>query len=139
MGTWGVGMRAGDTAWDAIGDCKFNVNGKPPKKTLDELAKKPGLVLRYFKDWIRRDPMAILAVAEYLFDAGIDVKPARKIIDGALKHELSNKRLEPWGHAQDRKDALIRFRDRLNGKKVDEAKLAEDNEGLLSKMDRWIL
>ncbi len=136
MGAWGVGMQASDTAWDAIGHFKFDVHGKPSKKVLDMLAKKPQLVTKFFKAWILKDPMAILGIAEYLLDAGVDLKPAKKIIDGALKHELSNEGLESWGHAQDRQDALKRFRDRLDGKKIDGEKLAEDNEGLMSKMAR---
>lgn len=136
MGAWGVGMQASDTAWDAIVHFKFDVNGKPSKKVLDGLAQKPERVLRFFKGWITKDPMAVLGIAEYLLDAGVDLKSARKIIGKALKHELSDDGLKPWGHAQDRQDALLRFKDRLDGKKVDGEKLAEDNEGLLSKMAR---
>lgn len=134
MGAWGVGMRASDTAWDAIGHFKFDVHGKPPKKVIDALTTKPERVLRFFRGWILKDPMAVLGIAEYLLDAGVDLKPAAKIVEKALKHELSNDGLESWGHADDRKQALLRFKDRVAGKTVDEEKLAEDNEGLMSKM-----
>jgi hypothetical protein len=127
-------MQASDTAWDAIGHFKFDVHGKPPKKVLAALSKKARLVSKFFKGWILRDAMAVLGIAEYLLDAGVDLKPAKKIIDKALEHELSDEGLESWGHAQDRKDALNRFKDRLNGKEIDDEKLAEDNEGLLAKM-----
>jgi hypothetical protein len=137
MGAWGEGMQANDTAWDAIGDAGFKVHGAPPKKVLAELAKKPATVKKYFRS-ILLDAHAVLGLAEYLLDAGVNLASIRKTLDVTLKKALSASELSTWGDPENRKAALLRFRDRLDGKKIDEKKLAEDNEGLFSKMSKGL-
>lgn len=150
MGAWGVGMRANDTALDYIG--KYQDYSGPkikPNKLAHAIVagKKPILkelesISRKEKGFTSDADMGILGVAEFFLELGADLKPAKKFVLAAIKRELSNARLESWGEesggGDEREMALLRFKDRLEGKPVDKKELALDNEGLLSKMARMM-
>jgi len=136
MGAWGEGLQSNDTAWDAIGSAGFDVNGQPTKKIQKELEKHPDRVARYFKGWILKQSQAVLGLAEYFMDAGVDVKPVAKLVRQHIRRELFKKNLSTWRDPESRKRALLLLRDRLGGKKVDMEAIAASNEGLFSKMSR---
>lgn len=137
MGAWGEGMVANDTALDAIGSAGLS-DGEPKKqaKTLKELRSGKKTVKSLFagRSWIKTEPQAILGLAEYLFDEGFDVTLVRGLIGKAIKSQLSKAELDRWVDRDKRKAALLRFRDRLAGKKVPKELIDQDNEGLLSRM-----
>jgi len=139
MGAWSEGMQANDTALDAIDhyrNCRLQIN----KKGKDILfGKKPLLdVLQLAQCRNTWDPnLSVLGLAEFFFDRKtlVDVK-CRKFILLAIERELSLTRLNTWVSPKERKGALLRFKNRLLGKKVDLKKVSQDNEGLLSKICR---
>lgn len=145
MGAWGEGMQANDTALDAIGSAGLSC-GEPrkQKKTLSDLRKGKIKVENLFGSrgnvreagWIKEDPQAILGLAEYLFDEGFDLKPVRSLIMKAIRNQLSKKELERWVDMDERKNALLRFKARMNGEKVPQELIDKDNEGLFSRMGR---
>jgi hypothetical protein len=139
MGAWGEGMQANDTALDAIGSAGLSC-GEPRKraKTLKELrgGKKTVKSLFAGRTWIKMDPQAVLGLAEYLFDEGFDVAPVRELVAKATKNQLSKAELARWVDRDERKAALLRFKDRLDGKEVPKELLERDNEGLLSRISK---
>ena len=142
MGACGEGMQSNDTALDAIGSACLSC-GEPrqQKKTLSDLRKGKKSIESLFvseRGWIKRRPQAVLGLAEYLLDEGFDLGPVRALIVKALGTELCRRRLECWCEPQARKDALLRFKDRLNGKEVPKKLIEQDNEGLLSRMGRML-
>ncbi len=138
MGAWGEGMQAGDTAWDAIGGAGFDVNGRVPKYKLKKFEKDPKLVAGHFKGWVLKEPMAILGLAEYFVDSGVDIKPVKTLVKKAIRYELTKGRLGCWRDSDARKAALERFRDRVDGKQVDMQAVEADNEGLMSKIGKFL-
>lgn len=145
MGAFGEGMQSNDTALDAIGSAGLSC-GEPrkQKKTLSDLRKGKITVESLFsgkggfkeRGWIKEEPMAILGLAEYLFDEGFDLSPMIGLIRKALRTELSKKRLECWVDGEERKAALLRFKAQLSGEKVPQELLDQDHEGLFSKMGK---
>ena len=142
MGAWGVGMQANDDALDAIGSAGLS-SGDPKKQKRTLAALRQGKITlksllnshrSYPAGWIKKEPMALLGLSEYLLDEGFDLKPIMPLAKKLLRSELAKRRLECWADLEERKDALLRFRDRLNGKKVPQELLDQDNEGLFSKM-----
>lgn len=142
MGAFGEGMQCNDTALDAIG-CAGLSCGEPrkQKKTLADLRSGKKTVASLFVSdygWIKRDAQAVLGLAEYLLDEGFDLDPVRDIIGKAIKNQLSEKQLDRWVDRDLRKAALLRFKSRLDGKKVSQELLDQDNEGLISRMARTL-
>jgi len=138
MGAWSEGMQANDTALDALGVAGLS-DGEPKKqaKTLKELRSGRKTVESLFKSdrgWIKKEPQAVLGLAEYLFDEGFDVSPVRGLISKAIRNQLSRAELDRWVDRDERKAALLRFKARLNGEKVPQELLERDNEGLFSRM-----
>jgi len=143
MGAWGEGMQANDTALDALGVAGLS-DGEPRKqaKTLKQLRNGEITVESLFsgkggfkeRGWIKKEPQAVLGLAEYLFDEGFDVSPVRGLISKAIRNQLSRAELDRWVDRDERKAALLRFKDRLNGKEVPKELLEHDNEGLFSRM-----
>ena len=132
MGAWGEGMQANDTAWDAIGDAGFDVNGHVPKKTVQELNRDPKKVAKYFKGW-KGEPWGILGLAEYLLDSGVDLSDVRKTVKEAIDEELGES-ASHWRDPEVRKQTLRLFRDRLAGKAVDMKEVENSNRGLLERV-----
>jgi len=124
MGTWGVGMQANDTALDEIGAAQ---DSNDPVKYLKKNIKK----------WLEDDEYgsgrkSILGVADYCLDKGLKFDESLKklIKQAVINAEMNN----TFTEKKDRQLALDRFVRRLDGKKVSKRSLAEDNEGLLSKI-----
>lgn len=142
MGAFGEGMQANDTALDAIG-CAGLSCGEPrkQKKTLYDLRNGKKTIESLFvseNGWIKRDAQAVLGLAEYLLDEGFDLGTVRAMVMKAIKNQLSIGQLDRWVEIERRKASLLRFRDRMNGKKVPQELLDEDNEGLFSRMARTL-
>lgn len=138
MGAWSVGMQGNDTALDAIAAAGLSC-GEPKreKKTLANLRGGKKTVASLFTKearWCLKEPQGILGLAEYLFDQGFDLSPVMDRIQKALKQQLTKDELETWSSSSERKSALVRFRDRLQGKDVPQELIERDNEGLFSKM-----
>lgn len=131
MGAWGEGMQANDTAWDAIGDAGFNVNDQVPKKTAEKLNRKPAEVAKYFEAW-EDEPWAILGLAEYFLDGGVDISAVRDMVKTTIQQEIDI--AEDWKDSELRVKALETFRDRLDGKEVDMKEVEHQNRGLLERM-----
>jgi hypothetical protein len=147
MGAWGEGMQSNDTALDAIGSAGLSC-GEPrkQKKTLADLRAGKKTVKSLFsggvvygeRNWIRKEPQAILGLVEYLLEEGFDLKPVGALVRKALRNQLSKTELGCWQDSNARKAALMRFKDRLNGKKVPQELIDQDNEGLFSKMAKTL-
>lgn len=141
MGAWSEGMQANDTALDALGVAGLS-DGEPKKqaKTLKDLRSGKKTVESLFKGdrWIKKEPQAVLGLAEYLLDESFDISAVRGLVSKALKNQLSRAELDCWVDRDERKAALLRFKDRLNGKEVPKELLERDNEGLFSKMARTL-
>jgi hypothetical protein len=145
MGAWGEGMQANDTALDAIGDSGLNDLGddikvtEKSKRKLERVKKNPKLVRKLFqKKWIKETTEAVLGLAEFLLDNDAGLTGVRRLVKGAIAKELDEKRLECWRDGGARKRALLRFRDRVDGKDVDMKAVEMDNEGLMSRMTRTL-
>lgn len=147
MGAWGVGMQANDTALDGIG-CAGLSCGEPrkQKKTLSDLRKGKLQVNDLFGSksrvtgmaWIKKEPQAVLGLAEYLMDEGFDLSSVKPLVKKALRNQLGKRELDRWVDLEERREALLRFKARFEGKKVPQELLDRDNEGLLSKMSRML-
>lgn len=148
MGAWGAGMRANDTALDAIlWFEKYDDNGKRFLTRRGKLVKDGKVLLEALK-WVEKRMMrgrfayrsssdeSILGVADFFMERGISPKEADYFILRSIKRELEEGRLSSWCDRQERVDALLRFKARVEGKPVDEKLAAQDNEGLMSKMSR---
>ena len=122
MGAWGTGMQANDTALDYIGD----VYGEEKPRLKDLKA----LVITFNKC---DNDKGILGIAECLLDYKPELltKTMIKKVDKAIDRELDN---NTFLDSEDRKGALLRFRDRLNGKKVDKKDLIIDNLCMFDRM-----
>jgi hypothetical protein len=139
MGSWGFGLQQGDTPLDALGAAGLCDVTKERARTLNGIRGGKIALKDVFKkaakcdsnEWGRE---GVLAVAEVLLDEGIDLTSVRKVINKALRFELSAKRIQQWTEPQERKAALQRFKDRLDGKKV--KVVDQDHEGLMATMDR---
>jgi hypothetical protein len=127
MGTWGAGMQANDTALDAISDA--NENGNPVKYLADHI-----------DEWLNNEDeygngqKSIMGIADYCLDR------REKLSDDLITKvkiaiEQCKLTADSFVHVQERLDAIQRFEDRLNGKKVKKNDIAKDNEGLLSKIN----
>lgn len=148
MGAWGVGMRANDTALDAV--CWFEKYDDDGKRSLTRRGKlvKDGKVLLEALKWVEKQMMkgrfayrsssdeSILGVADFFMERGISPKEAEHFILRSIERELHPGRLSSWCDQGERRDALLRFKARVEGKPVDEELVAQDNEGLMSKMCR---
>lgn len=116
MEAWGVGMLENDVAQNAI-DNKANkiaaIIRNKDKKSLKNLLKN-------------LEPQAILGVVEYVFNSGMPhtfFDTCRAIIDKAIDHEKNQSELETWGERlQLRKQELIAFKKRLQGKSIVESR-----------------
>jgi hypothetical protein len=125
MGAWGVGMRANDTALDALGDVTDEASALAALKR--EVAEEEDC-------WDSR-AKSVLGVAEYMVDKKYKIPSALlKQVKACVESELEEHRLEDWVHDDERKDALERFASRLDGKKVDKIDVAVDNMPLLSRL-----
>ena len=138
MGCWAVGMRASDDALDAV--YTFEQLEKRERRKRKTSRRSAG---ELFVVWLGGDgksPSAVkvLAVGEFLLERGINLEHVRVSLDSALKRELSRRRLDCWRDPLERKAALLRFRDRLDGKPVDQSLIDVDNEGLMSKIGRFM-
>lgn len=151
MGAWGVGMQANDTALDFIAKYQdFEAKkGLPINRAGKDVVEGKTSFLNALKRVAGKeeDPghrnMAVLGVAEYLFNHGAVMDDAVKsFVRAAISQQLSDKELGTWGERAgdggQREQALKRFRDQIDGKGVDPKALAQGNEGLLSKMNRAI-
>lgn len=141
MGAWSEGMQANDTALDWICNYqKYDAKEGIPlnKKARDIVAGKRPLLPDLMAIKQRKDgsdwAQAVLGVAEFFLDHGVDLKPCRAFILKAIKNQLSEDELGCWGSIPRRRNALLRFKARLMGKKVSKRAVAQDNEGLLSKL-----
>ena len=144
MGAWAEGMQGSDTALDWIAAYQdfgakkgipLNKKGRdvvagkrPLREELDSILKKS----KY--SWAQ----GILGVAEFFLDNGADLKESRPVIHKAIKNQLTKAELGTWRDPELRREALLRFQDRMMGKKVDPEKVAADNEGLFSRMGRML-
>jgi hypothetical protein len=149
MGSFGYGLGDNDDALDSIGTMSFlKDDGTFP--TLEEAPYLEGDYDQYRDEAIHNfaeanaDPKAylesfdtydndrgILGLAEWMMDHGVDVTPARELLERCLKAELEDEVLGCWTSPLDRYRALKVFRDRLDGKPYE-----EDSEELLSKMEK---
>lgn len=119
MGSWGVGMMSNDTAWDIIGK-----TGNESYCILHRLLKSK-----------KAEAKEILALAEHCLEEKTVLE--KQVVLKVLKYvdaELDPKRLDEWKSSDERKDALLRFKDRLNGRKVDELDIMIDNLGVVDKI-----
>ena len=130
MGAWGVGMQASDDALDAIA----GVEHLKPSKWTHKLVTQAIDHVGSDDSWAR---MHVLGLADWLLDREIALEPVKELLHSIADAELDPDALRCWRDAEARKDALTRFKNRLDGKDVDEEALAEDNEGLLCKMSRF--
>lgn len=141
-------MRANDTALDAIGWFqKYDDDGKPVLTRRGKLVKDGSVLLKALK-WVDKKGMngrfayrsvtdeMVLGVADFFMERGVDPKKADYFILRSIERELSEGRLSCWGDREERRDALLRFKARVEGKPVDEKLAALDNAGLFSKMGR---
>jgi hypothetical protein len=146
MGSWGVGMQASDSALDAIYRVEEGyLKGKKVRGQTKAVKGKlgPNVIKWYTKleDYSIKNGYSrqeILGVADWMLDKGILLKGVMSLLDKVVEKELDQKHLDCWRDGEARKEALKRFQKRLHGKKVDEEKLAEDNEGLMVKMDKFL-
>lgn len=150
MGAWGVGMRANDTALDAV--CwfqKYNDDGKPVLTRRGKMVKDGKVLLEALK-WVEKQMMkgrfayrsssdeSILGVADFFMERGVSPKEAEYFIARSIERELEPGRLSSWCDQEERRDALLRFKARIEGKPVDEKLAAKDNEGLMVKIARTL-
>lgn len=108
MGAFGPGMQDNDTALDEI--CKYVryvANGEPvlhgPLPPVTEMFE--GL----------DDAWAILGLADWLLDQGIDLSPVRDVIAEALKVERRKRSIGTWTRPRERRAALAAFERRVDG------------------------
>ncbi len=119
MGTWGVGMMSNDTAWDIIGK-----TGNVSYCILHNLLKSK-----------KAESKEILALAEHCLENNIVLeKPIVKAIMEYIDDELDQSELDNWKSPDERKDALLRFKNRLNGEKVDELDIIIDNLSVVEQI-----
>jgi len=150
MGAWGEGMLANDTALDAVGWFqRYNDDGKPYLTAKGKRVVKKGEILKAL-EWVYKKEMTgrfasqnaadtmVLGVANFFLDEGVDLAPARKLILESIKRQLSQKELSCWCDPKARQDALLRFKDIVEGKPLDKGGMAKDNEGLMSKICRTL-
>lgn len=137
MGAWGVGMQANDTALDAISEehiIEQIINKKDEQilqKQLDDIKTNWG------DSW----PKGVLGLAEYLLDAGVPhtfFRTSRSMIEEAIALEKRKDAIDCWSEPKERQAALNLFSRRLHGKKVDQKALDKTNEGLFSKIGRYL-
>jgi len=142
MSAWGVGMQANDTVLDAIGPFRnYEVKGLPLNKkgqaVVDGKAPLFDVLVQAVKKNTWDPDMSILGLTEFFLDQGAVIDAdSREYVLEAIKRELRPKQLERWAGDEGRKAALRRFRDRIMGKPADSAAVAQDNEGLISRMSR---
>ena len=145
MGAWGEGMQANDHAMDWIAKYQ-NFDAKGDDIPLNRLGKEviggKRLILKELQG-IKKShqhgyswAQAVLGVAEFFLDLRVDLKPARGILMQAIKNQLSKGEIETWCDMKARRDAIKRFKERIDGKVVDPKLIAKDNEGLFSRMGR---
>lgn len=139
MGAWGVGMQANDSSLDGLIDFEAAVrhehillNGGLEKWFLREF-KLPNMLRR--KETGRQwSYWGALGVADFMLDLGLKIKgKLKKNLHRAADHELEENRLSGWQSVRIRRAALLRFKDRLDGKEVDLKAVERDNAGLFSK------
>ena len=130
MGSWGPGLRANDTALDALETYKHEITQVIKKKLTTEK-----LLTKINTDFQGCDKNpAYLAIADQLLDRNVKGLDKNKAIQKALKHELTQERLNCWTEPTDRKTALRNFQKRLTGQKVPPIALELDNLGLFTRM-----
>lgn len=138
MGAWGVGMRANDTALDAIEGYRTDLKRIVRKRD----ALKAAELLKEVHADCDATPdggtLGLLGAAEYLLDAaGPEIlAKAKALLEEALDRELSPDSLDCWRNEVERQQALDLFRRRLNGETVDPQIVERTNEGLLSRLVR---
>lgn len=119
MGTWGVGMMSNDTAWDVIGK-----TGNESYCILNGLLKRN-----------KGENKEILALAEHCLENKVSLE--KQVVAKVIKRvelELKPDVLDCWSEPDERKDALLRFKDRLNGKEIDELDTMLDNLSVVDKI-----
>jgi hypothetical protein len=118
MGAWGEGMQANDSALDWI-------------YTVDE--GKWSFSKAFQKIVEQQDTAGALGVAEWLLDANKDLDieldvvskagtkypTVKSVVLAALEHELLPEELECWRDPAIRKEALLNFKNRIEGKPYD--------------------
>lgn len=108
MGAFGEGMRDNDTALDAIAEYTTYDDS-------NELVLRGPLppVTEMFEG--RTCTHAVLGLAEWLLDTGVDLTPVRQTIDLALEEERKQDVLVCWTDERARLAALDAFERRLKG------------------------
>ena len=133
MGAWGEGMRANDTALDAIDGYERELRRIKRKKDQKSLL----VLLTEIKAWPCWE-WGILGIAEDLIDNGhlALLELSKPIVRTAIATEGRKSRLKCWKEPKARKHALDLLRRRLKGEEVSEVEVDRSNEGLISKMCR---
>jgi len=143
MGAWGYGLRANDTAQDAIGYCndrqifKYILNGTI---TVDQAFKN------LFKvSWIKNSPEAILGIVDEMLDYEIDFR--KFYISGLIGDKINQayeKLLDPkdittYTNPKLRKKAVIRFGNRYynnENSRIIQKQVNKENLGLFPTLAR---
>jgi hypothetical protein len=133
MGAWGEGMQASDSALDAIYIIERNYKHKIGSDAIEWYATRNKFSIN--NGDCRQE---ILGIADWILDKGISLKRVALFLGKVVKKELHKKCLDCWRDSEARKEALLRFQKRLRGEEVDEEELAKDNEGLLTKIDKFL-
>jgi len=130
MGAWGVGMRANDEALDAVADFTRLRTAKAANIRLAKIIAKSD---SGDEPWLYRGS---LGVAEFMLDKGFPLSQENKTgILKAIRHELSESSIERWREPEERRQALRRFKQRVEMGKFDEKEKEVDNLGLLAKIN----
>lgn len=127
MGAWGPGLQANDTALDAIDELTLIQFLTADKEA--QLKRYLEGVFSQFAAW------GLLGVVEWFLDNGMPhhkLAMCRTMIDRALAMEKTE--IEDWRDPEQRRQVLETLRARLDGRAIDEERLAESNRGLLSRM-----
>ncbi len=131
MGAWGVGMQANDDAMDAICTIEDEWEGKRSYKIL-------AWAMERFKGdqtdgWMRA---MLLGTADWLMDQKVSMYRSRKLLREVV--ELEKNSDAGWKDDEDRQAALDNFLKRAIGEGFDEEAHARDNEGLMTKMGKFL-
>ena len=152
MGAWGVGMRANDTALDAILHFrKYDGGGCPVLTRRGKLVKDGDVLLKALKwvynratkgriAWKGAADEQVLGVAELFMERGINPGKAREFILASIERELSKERLDQWCDPEERKGALLRFKDDVCGKPTEKKDDHKDEQAVVlvgNPSDGW--
>jgi hypothetical protein len=118
MGSWGPELDANDDAQDALEE--FSAEIAAAKKNPSLLAK----LFQKVSHRYRANSDAVLGVGWVLEKRHISLKPVKALLLKHLERELSEKQLRRWSGQEERRQSLLSFQYKLEGKPFPRTKRA---------------